>query len=213
MQHAEHAGVKVSDENVNQALEDVAKRNNMTLAQLPDAMAQQGIDYATYREEIAQGDHAAAAAPARRAAAHQHHAARDRPVPRAGRRKTPSATNEYNVSHILIAVGAGGQPGAARRGRQARPGGLRARQGRRGLRQAGGGLLQQPDRARWRRARLAQGQRAADLPHRRGRAAQARRGQRAAAHADRLPHRQAQRGARRRRRRRSRIRCTCATSS
>src|SRR4029077_15465018 len=52
MQHAGHAGVKVSDENVNQALEDVSKRNNMTLAQLPDAMAQQGIDYATYREEI-----------------------------------------------------------------------------------------------------------------------------------------------------------------
>src|SRR5579862_5761751 len=35
IQHANHAGVKVSDETLNAALQDVAKRNNMTLSQLP----------------------------------------------------------------------------------------------------------------------------------------------------------------------------------
>ena len=52
VQSANNAGVKVSDENVNTALEDSRKRNGMTLSQLPEALAKQGIDYSTYREEI-----------------------------------------------------------------------------------------------------------------------------------------------------------------
>src|SRR2546430_15429186 len=44
MQRANRAGVKVSDETVNAALQDVAKRNGMTLSQLPDALAKQGED-------------------------------------------------------------------------------------------------------------------------------------------------------------------------
>src|SRR5580693_2328370 len=36
-QRANHAGVKVTDETVNAALQDVAKRNGLTLSQLPDA--------------------------------------------------------------------------------------------------------------------------------------------------------------------------------
>ena len=34
-QHADHAGIKVSDEQVNGALSDIAHRQNLTLAQLP----------------------------------------------------------------------------------------------------------------------------------------------------------------------------------
>src|SRR4029077_20141700 len=52
LQRANHAGVKVSDEMVNTALQDVAKRNGMTLTQLPEALARQGADYAEYRDEI-----------------------------------------------------------------------------------------------------------------------------------------------------------------
>jgi peptidyl-prolyl cis-trans isomerase SurA len=44
VQRANHAGVKVSDEMLNSALQDVAKRNNLTLTQLPDALKQQGVD-------------------------------------------------------------------------------------------------------------------------------------------------------------------------
>src|SRR5579864_6345747 len=52
MQRANHAGVKVSDEMLNSALQDVAKRNNLTLTQLPEALKQQGVDYAEYRDDI-----------------------------------------------------------------------------------------------------------------------------------------------------------------
>src|ERR1700719_3409450 len=51
-QHANHAGVKVTDETVNAALQDVAKRNGLTLSQLPDALAKQGEDYTSYREDL-----------------------------------------------------------------------------------------------------------------------------------------------------------------
>src|SRR6516165_3105719 len=45
VQRATHAGVKISDEQVNAALSDVAKRNGLTLSQLPEELAKQGIDY------------------------------------------------------------------------------------------------------------------------------------------------------------------------
>ena len=109
MQHAGHAGVKVSDENVNQALEDVAKRNNMTLAQLPDAMAQQGIDYATYREEIRKE---ITLQLLRQRDVLQHISVTPREIDQFLERqsKTPATNNEYNVSHILIAVGQEASP-------------------------------------------------------------------------------------------------------
>src|ERR1700680_1487251 len=52
LQHATRAGVKVSDETLNVALLDIAKRNNLTLSQLPQALAAPGIDYPSYREEM-----------------------------------------------------------------------------------------------------------------------------------------------------------------
>ena len=52
LQRANHAGVKVSDEMLNTALQDVAKRNGMALTQLPEALARTGVDYAEYRDEI-----------------------------------------------------------------------------------------------------------------------------------------------------------------
>jgi peptidyl-prolyl cis-trans isomerase SurA len=39
-------GIRISDEQLNAALADVAQRNGIPLAQLPEALAQQGIDYA-----------------------------------------------------------------------------------------------------------------------------------------------------------------------
>ena len=183
---------------VNAALQDVAKRNNMTLAQLPEALAKQGVDYATYREEI------------RREITLQLLRQRDvlqriSVTPREidqfleKQAKTPSERNEYNVSHILIAVGQEATPGAAGCGRASAP--RTSTSAPRAARTSPSSRSPIPTARppRWRCARLAQGQRAADLPRRRHRQAQARRGERAAAHAHRLPHHQAQRGARRRR--------------
>ena len=52
IQRAQRAGIRVNDENLNQALAEVAQRNNIGLAQLPAALAAQGIDYGAYRETV-----------------------------------------------------------------------------------------------------------------------------------------------------------------
>ena len=52
VQRATRLGVQVSDEMLNEALRDVAKRNNIDFEQMPIALEQQGVDYAAYRDEM-----------------------------------------------------------------------------------------------------------------------------------------------------------------
>ena len=52
VQRAGRLGVQVSDEMLNEALRDVARRNNVEFEQMPRTLEQQGIDYATYRDEM-----------------------------------------------------------------------------------------------------------------------------------------------------------------
>jgi peptidyl-prolyl cis-trans isomerase SurA len=103
MQRASRAGITVSDETLNNTLRDVAEQNRIPLAQLPDALASQGIDYASYREGL------------RKELAMQLLRQRDvitriNVSPREldqfieRQKKMPSESNEYNISHILIAV-------------------------------------------------------------------------------------------------------------
>ena len=103
MQRAKRAGIRISDENLNEALGDVAQRNGLQLAQLPDALAQQGVDYASYRDGL------------RRELTLQVLRQRDviqriNVSPREleqyleKQKSRPSELNEYNISHILIAV-------------------------------------------------------------------------------------------------------------
>jgi peptidyl-prolyl cis-trans isomerase SurA len=108
-QHADRAGIKVTDEQVNGAMQDIAKRQNLTLEQLPEKLAADGIDYAQYRTEL------------RREIARQILRQRD-VVQRIvvtpheldqyleRQKKTASAGNEYNVAHILIAVAQDAKP-------------------------------------------------------------------------------------------------------
>jgi peptidyl-prolyl cis-trans isomerase SurA len=103
IQRANRAGIKISDETLNNALADVAKQNGLRLSDLPEALAQQGIEYAGYREQL------------RKELAMQMLRQRDvvgriNVSPREidqfieRQKKLPSASNEYDVSHILIAV-------------------------------------------------------------------------------------------------------------
>ena len=102
-QRADRAGIKVSDEQVNAAMDDIAKRQGTTLEKLPATLAAEGLDYAEYRNEL------------RREIARQILRSRDvvqriTITPREldqyleHEKKTASAANEYNVSHILIPV-------------------------------------------------------------------------------------------------------------
>ena len=103
IQRANRAGIKVSDETLNNALSDVAQQNGIQLRDLPDVLASQGIEYAGYREQL------------RKELAMQILRQRDvigriNVSPREidqfleRQKKMPSASNEYDVSHILIAV-------------------------------------------------------------------------------------------------------------
>lgn len=49
---AKRAGMEPSEADVNQALNGIAERNQLSLDQLPAALAQDDIDYAAYREQI-----------------------------------------------------------------------------------------------------------------------------------------------------------------
>ena len=102
-QRAERIGLKVSDEQVNSALSDIAQRNNIALSQLPAALAQQGVDFGGFRDNI------------RKEITLQMLRQRDvlskiSVTPRELEqfierlKKLPSEKDEYNLAHILLAI-------------------------------------------------------------------------------------------------------------
>ncbi len=103
MQRANRAGIKVSDEQVNSALQDVARRNGLTLSQLPDALARQGEDYTGYREDLRKE---ITLTLLRQRDVLQRISVTPREIDQflEKQAKTPSERSEYNVSHILVAV-------------------------------------------------------------------------------------------------------------
>lgn len=52
LQIADRQGIRVSDQELNAALENIAKKNNLTLAQFREALIAEGRDYADAREQI-----------------------------------------------------------------------------------------------------------------------------------------------------------------
>lgn len=109
VQRAAKLGLQVSDEMLNGALDDVAQRNNIGFADLPQALAQQGIDYRSFRDEI------------RRQMTLQLLRQRDvigriNVSPReleqfmTRQQNAPDRNAEYNVSHILISVPVSASP-------------------------------------------------------------------------------------------------------
>jgi peptidyl-prolyl cis-trans isomerase SurA len=103
MQRAGRAGIKVSDETLNNALRDVAEQNKIPLADLPNALAAQGVDYASYREGVRK-ELAMQILRQRDVIAHINVSPREIDQFMERQKKMPSESNEYNVSHILVAV-------------------------------------------------------------------------------------------------------------
>ena len=102
-QRADKAGLKVSDDTLNSALSEVAQRNGIPLSQLPEALQQQGIDYAAYREDMRKE---LTLGLLRQRDVLQRISITPREIDQylEKQAKMPSADEEYNVSHILIAV-------------------------------------------------------------------------------------------------------------
>jgi len=103
-QHAARAGLKIPDEALNSALQDVAQRNGIALSQLPEALTQQGVDYSSYREEMRK-ELTLGLLRQRDVLQRISITPREIDLFLEKQAKTPSEHNEYNVSHILIAVG------------------------------------------------------------------------------------------------------------
>ena len=103
LQRAQHDGVKVTDETLNAALSDVARRNNMTLSQLPQALAGQGLDYVAYREDLRKE---ITLSMLRQRDVLDRIVVTPKEIDQYLEKlaKMPSGNHEYNVSHILIAV-------------------------------------------------------------------------------------------------------------
>jgi len=52
LQRADRLGIRVGDEQLNATLQRIAASNNLTLSQLPAAMAADGVDYRSFREQV-----------------------------------------------------------------------------------------------------------------------------------------------------------------
>ncbi len=106
LQLAERRQIAVSDAELNQALAGIADRNNLTLEQLPATLAEDGIDYNDYREEIRfdmvidKLIQVEVYARVRVSEREIEHAMEDFNQGRAGNR-------EYDISHILFSIPAG----------------------------------------------------------------------------------------------------------
>lgn len=103
MQRAKRLGITIEDETLNNALQDVAERNKISLAQLPQELAKQGIDYPSYREGVRR-ELTLTLLRQRDVVAHIYVSPRDITQFMERQKNKPSAASEYNVSHILIAV-------------------------------------------------------------------------------------------------------------
>jgi peptidyl-prolyl cis-trans isomerase SurA len=103
MQRAKRAGLSIPDDMVNNALEDVARQNRISLSQLPQALAEQGVDYGSYREAIRKE---LTLSLLRQRDVLQRISITPREVDQFIDRNKgrPSERSEYSVSHILIAV-------------------------------------------------------------------------------------------------------------
>jgi peptidyl-prolyl cis-trans isomerase SurA len=102
-QRAERIGLRITDEQINAALADIAQRNNMTLAQLPAALSSQGIDYPSYRDSIRK-EITLSALRQRDVLGRINVTPRELDQFIERLKKLPSETDQYDISHILIAV-------------------------------------------------------------------------------------------------------------
>ena len=109
LQRAEKVGIKVSDETLNQALATIAARNNVSLGELPNVLAREGVDYSAYRQELRQQ---ITIDQLRQRDVLQRIAVSPREVDAFLARQAGKANlrEDFLISHILIPVSAGAQP-------------------------------------------------------------------------------------------------------
>ncbi len=103
MQRADRTNLKVPDETLNGALQDIAGRNKIPLSRLPEVLAQSGVEYAAYRDSIRKE---LTLSLLRQREVIQRISITPREVDQylEKQKNAPEESAEYNVSHILISV-------------------------------------------------------------------------------------------------------------
>lgn len=101
LQLAERAGIVISDAQLNAAMEQIARRNNTTLSELPRILASEGVDYFDFREELR--DELALTQLRQREIVSRIEIT-PLEVEQMLEASGQSADQDYNVSHILVAV-------------------------------------------------------------------------------------------------------------
>lgn len=120
LQRAARLGINVSDEMLNGALDEVARNNGISFADLPRALAQQGVDYRTYREDVRR-TLTLQLLRQRDVLARINVSPRELEQALARQQKSPDRNAEYNVSHILLSIPVAADPEqVAAREKQAR---------------------------------------------------------------------------------------------
>jgi peptidyl-prolyl cis-trans isomerase SurA len=102
-QRADRLGIKIPDEAVNQALTEVAQRNNIRFSDLPTALEQQGVDYRDYRDEVRR-EMTMQTLRQRDVLARVYVSPREVDQCINKRKASPGADNEFNLAHILVAI-------------------------------------------------------------------------------------------------------------
>jgi peptidyl-prolyl cis-trans isomerase SurA len=103
MQRADRLGIRVPDEAVNQALAEIAQRNNVRFSDLPAALEAQGLDYRDYRDEVRR-EMTLQTLRQRDVLARVYVSPREVDQCIAKRKASPAADDEFNLAHILVAI-------------------------------------------------------------------------------------------------------------
>jgi peptidyl-prolyl cis-trans isomerase SurA len=109
VQRATRAGIKISDEQLNQSLTELAQRNGVRFSDLPAALEQQGIDYRAYREEIRR-EMLLGQLRQRDVYSRIYFSPRELEQCIAKANAAPEDEREYEVAHILISVPSSASP-------------------------------------------------------------------------------------------------------
>lgn len=116
LQFAQRAGISISDDRINQAMTEIARRNNVTLSELPQVMASQGVNYADFREQVRKE---MIASEVQRRIIGDRISVSPREVEEyVAREKKAGGSGEYLVSHILLAVPGEAPPDAIEAARE-----------------------------------------------------------------------------------------------
>lgn len=103
MQRANRLGIQVTEEMLNGTLADIAKRNNLPFDQLPQSLAQEGIDYRDFRDDIRK-QMTLQLLRQRDVLGRINVSPRELETFLARQQSAPDRNAEYNVSHILVSV-------------------------------------------------------------------------------------------------------------